>query len=628
MRKYILILAVALITAWGATPVFADVQFLYGGQFRVRAQDGNNVWDGTNTNGYYGNYAPQTNDALGKNNSYFNSIDHRMFIDQRLRLYFTFLGSPNLKVVTKFEVGDTKWGDPGDGAANVGIRAGQNGGGNIGADQVAVEVKNAYMEFNIPNTPSTGLIGIQTITLMDSWIIDDDFSSAVLLTKLDPFRVAVGYIGGQYGAERRLGTGTNTLPSSTTNGLSNTYMAYTNQDLNIDDVFVSVDYSCGPFKSSFVAFYQDGHKTTSSLDRTTMGTPVTWFTGVSDTGFMPVQANVKNNSLIDLGVNLTYRVDWLLAYINFVKNLGSVSYYNPVQLTTLTSPGVSGVNKALGQVSESDYEGWMVDMGATYFCPPFTFNAGGFYTTGPHFSDTVGNNGNGTGINTTSATNPVPTVGGLPFRGTTDTNVTWFTGPVGTSKYSSEILGGGVLMDDNWVQRGFANGLSAAKMSFSTSASSLSTVYWETFQYPTNVWTVTTGASWQICPGTKLSASYWYWGTSNPVPVSFDTSSFKAAGVVPATGFVGNPGNLKYNMSSSIGNEFDLYLDQQVVDNLTLTLVAAYLLADDAFCPLPVPSTSTLYAFGSGSTQINPSLYTSPQASNAYKFGARLQWNF
>jgi predicted component of type VI protein secretion system len=81
-------------------------------------------------------------------------------------------------------------------------------------------------------------------------------------------------------------------------------------------------------------------------------------------------------------------------------------------------------------------------------------------------------------------------------------------------------------------------------------------------------------------------------------------------------------------MSSSIGNEFDLYLDQQVVDNLTLTLVAAYLLADDAFCPLPVPSTSTLYAFGSGSTQINPSLYTSPQASNAYKFGARLQWNF
>ena len=631
MRKYILMFAATLLAVSIAIPALADVQFLYGGQFRFRASGSDNVFDGTDHNGYYGNYTPQTYDALGKPNGYFNSNDNRFYLDQRLRLYFTFLGSKNLKVVTKFEIGDTKWGDPGDGAAQLGVRAGQNGGGDIGADECAIEVKNVYLEFNVPNTPSTALIGIQTITLMDSWIIDDDFSAAVLLTKLDPFRVAVGYIGGQYGAERSLGTGTNVVPSSDNAGLSKTYMAYTNQDLNVNDFFLSLDYNCAPWKASLVTFYQNGHKTNNSIDRTTLGTPVSNFTGVTDSGFMPVQNNIKSNDLIDLGLNLTYKADWLLGYVNFVKNFGQVDYNLPVQLTTLTSPGVNSgsTNSALGTASHSNYEGWMIDTGVTYFHPPFTFNMGGFYTTGPNFSSTAGANGNGTGTNTTSATNVLSTTGGLPFRGTTDSNVTWFTGPVGTSKYSSEILGGGVLQDDQWVQRGFANGLSAAKTNF-TGYSDLSTIYWESYQYPTNVFTLTAGGSWQICPGTRLSGSYWYWGTSNPVPVAFKQSSFNAAAVTPANGFVGNPQNLQYQMSDSIGNELNLYLDQQIVDNLTLTFVAAYLFANDAFCPLPVPTNSTAggTAFGNGVNQVNPALYTSPQVSNAFKLGARLLWNF
>jgi hypothetical protein len=606
MKKYLLIVAVALLTAFIAAPALADVQFLYGGQFRARYNAGDNVWDGTDHNGYYGNYTAQTYDALGKPNSYYNSNDNRNYIDQRLRLYFTFIGSPNLKVVTKFEIGDTKWGDPGDGAGQTGVRAGQNGGGDIGADEVAIEVKNVYMEFNIPNTPSTALIGIQTITLLDSWIIDDDFSAGVVLTKLDPFRIAVGYIGGQYGAERRLGSGTSTIPGSNNAGLSQTYMAYTNQDLNVDDVFMSVDYSCAPWKASIIGFYQDGHKT-----------------------------NIRSNDLYDLGLNLTYKVDWLLGYINFVHNFGSVVYNNPVQLSTLSNPAAPATH--YGTAISSDYDGWMIDAGITYFRPPWTFNVGGFYTTGPNFSSTVGNNGTGVSplYATSTGTAAAPymgTIGGLPFKGTTDSNVTWFTGPVGTSKYSSEILGGGVLGDDQWVQRGFANGLSANKLNF-TGYGALSTIYWETYQYPTNVWTITTGASWQIRPGTKLSASYWYWGTSNPVPVAFDSSSFAAAGVNPATGAVTHPNLLKYNMSSSIGNELDFYVDQQVVDNLTLTLVAAWLVADDAFCPLPVPQyTGTAAAlvgpFGPGVNQVNPALYTTPAVSNAFKLGARLQWNF
>jgi hypothetical protein len=80
-------------------------------------------------------------------------------------------------------------------------------------------------------------------------------------------------------------------------------------------------------------------------------------------------------------------------------------------------------------------------------------------------------------------------------------------------------------------------------------------------------------------------------------------------------------------MSSSIGHELDLYLDREIVNGLTLTLVGAYLIADDAFCPLPVPfATSTGNA--NLSTMRNTAMYYSPQADDAWELGARLQWNF
>ena len=89
-------------------------------------------------------------------------------------------------------------------------------------------------------------------------------------------------------------------------------------------------------------------------------------------------------------------------------------------------------------------------------------------------------------------------------------------------------------------------------------------------------------------------------------------------------------------MSSTIGNEFDFYIDQKVVDNLTLTLVGAYLFADDAFCPLPVPYLERkpatrlkhYYIFGTTFTTINAAKYLSPAATDSWKLGSRLQWNF
>ena len=110
MKKYLLIFAVALVALSVAMPAFADVEFLYGGQFRWRINSSDGNMSGTEEGGYYGNFQPQTITSVGKPNGYWNANDNRFYIDQRLRLYFTFQGSPNLKVVTKFEMGDTNLG--------------------------------------------------------------------------------------------------------------------------------------------------------------------------------------------------------------------------------------------------------------------------------------------------------------------------------------------------------------------------------------------------------------------------------------------------------------------------------------------------------------------------------------
>ncbi|MHC1725308.1 MAG: hypothetical protein AB9866_04720, partial [Syntrophobacteraceae bacterium] len=570
MKKHLMIFAVVLLAIAVATPSFAAVEFKYGGQFRARFSTEDNVRDGTDTDGFYNNFGQLFGPTADQRR--YNSDDNRRFIDQRVRLYFTFLASKNLKLVTRFEMGDIVWG-------RTSSSIGRGQGGGVGADGVNVELKSAYIEFNIPNTPTTAIVGIQPLALLDSWIVDEEFSAAVLVTKLDPFRVTLGYVAGQYGADDLI-NGNGTANSH------NSDMPFTSQDLNVDDLFLTVDYAEGPFKASGIFFWQDAHRSTVSMDPSTLSVATGGFTG-RGSGFFPnntiINAGgvrvvngpslVDSNNLFDLGFNFTYKVDWLLAYVNFVKNLGSVDFKVPL------------FNTNTGTLKDSvDYTGFMVDAGVSYFCGPYTFNIGGFYTTGPDFSSVVANNG--TGVDAT-----------VPFRGTNSTDVDWFTYPLGTSKYFSEIIGGGILGDDMYAIRGYSRGVSAANVGQN---SGLDTVYWRGYGMPTNLWTITAGAAWQVAENTKISGSYWYFGTANSVPVSYNLNS----------------GGTRYNMSSSIGHELDFYLDQKIVDGLTLTLVGAYLIADDAFAPIPMGA------------NVNDIRFYQSHADDAFELGARLQWNF
>lgn len=297
MRKYVIgfiaILAVVALVA----PSFA-VEFKYGGMYRWRIQAKDNMLD--------------AND---------DKDDTANWIDQRIRMFFDFIGSENLKLVTKWEA-DTMWGFE----RTYSGMAGRHGGGDIGADAVNLEMKNVYIDFAIPNTPVRTQLGVQGFSLLKGWIFEDDASAAIFNFALNPVKVRVGYI------------------------------AALNQDVindfnDMDDFFLEVSYAEGPLSLAGVLFYQYGHDND-------FGYPnyISYAGGQSISG-TPV-VNKKDNQLVDLGFSLNYKMDWLAAYLNFVKNFGSYD--------------IVGTNDS------EDYKGWLIEGNISYFMAPFTFNLGGF----------------------------------------------------------------------------------------------------------------------------------------------------------------------------------------------------------------------------------------------------------
>ena len=89
---------------------------------------------------------------------------------QRLRLQLDAVASESLSGTVYFEIGDTTWGQ------NV-------SGGALGADQKIVELKNAYIDWMVPNTDLKFRMGIQGIQLPNvaggSAILDDDVAGIV-----------------------------------------------------------------------------------------------------------------------------------------------------------------------------------------------------------------------------------------------------------------------------------------------------------------------------------------------------------------------------------------------------------------------------------------------------------------
>ena len=167
--KRLLICLVVLIAA------FALVMPTYAAEMKV-----NGIW---NTKAY----------AVDNYDGYDNTDDSYQYVTQRMRMYFNFIASENLKLVYKNEI-DFQWGDSA-------FAVNRNDGGGRGGDTVNLETKNIYLQFMVPDTPVKATIGLQGITLHKGWFASDDFSAARFDMNFDPISITA-YWAGLAGLER------------------------------------------------------------------------------------------------------------------------------------------------------------------------------------------------------------------------------------------------------------------------------------------------------------------------------------------------------------------------------------------------------------------------------------------
>lgn len=157
--KRFTILAIMALFLLGTVATASAVDMKASGSWRVSG----NWWKNQN------NF---DNDVTGDN---FNVM-------QRARTYFEFIANEDLKGVLKTEIGDFAWG---------------NGAGEVSGDVVGIEVKNAYLDFNIPNTEVNIKAGLQGLTLPGfvggSPLFDDDVTGIVFNA---PINDMVGITGG------------------------------------------------------------------------------------------------------------------------------------------------------------------------------------------------------------------------------------------------------------------------------------------------------------------------------------------------------------------------------------------------------------------------------------------------
>ncbi|MBC7356292.1 MAG: outer membrane homotrimeric porin [Desulfomicrobiaceae bacterium] len=115
-------------------------------------------------------------------------------INQRVRMYFDYVASQNLKGVVGFEI-DTDWG------FDAGFGTDQSNRGSSTSTTGAVEVKHAYIDFTYPDTTVNIKAGLQPVALpgvFGSPIFDDDAPAFVVSAPInDMFALTAGFMRDQ-----------------------------------------------------------------------------------------------------------------------------------------------------------------------------------------------------------------------------------------------------------------------------------------------------------------------------------------------------------------------------------------------------------------------------------------------
>jgi len=200
MKKALLIALVLGLVVAIAAPALA-VNLMIKGQFAIKGEYYNNIQKDTavgvdeylfygGRGGYiypgppatplpyvnYGAGPPLPTDA--------DWNEENAWIQMRTIMALVAVVSKDLYGALVFEIDSNRWGDNGTGSGNA---------GKWGTDQVAVEVKNAYINFKVPQVPVTVKAGIQGYGVRSHLCLLKDAAglSAVIEFKTDPVTVAI-----------------------------------------------------------------------------------------------------------------------------------------------------------------------------------------------------------------------------------------------------------------------------------------------------------------------------------------------------------------------------------------------------------------------------------------------------
>jgi hypothetical protein len=109
--------------------------------------------------------------------------DENAYVQMRGHLQLTARASEDLYGVFHFEMDSTTWGEAG---------AGRNSMGAWGTDQVAVEVKNVFIDFRVsPNLPVWLRVGIQPYVVRPGWFLYRDGAGISGRVMIDPIKLMI-----------------------------------------------------------------------------------------------------------------------------------------------------------------------------------------------------------------------------------------------------------------------------------------------------------------------------------------------------------------------------------------------------------------------------------------------------
>jgi hypothetical protein len=349
--KKLLIVLVALVAVFALVLPATAADLKFGGMFWTKWYSTSNIRDGNDN----------------ENDSVTN------FWYTRMRMYFTAIASENLRAVSKVEV-DANWGDGRIG--KVSIDGGSDGradgdaflsdGNKNASANSGFEIKNAYIDFTIPDTALNFKVGLMGAKLGKSGIaFNDDTPGAMVSYSFAPFKMAFLYSKLNDNATFP-GTGVTAMTGNATSDDWNLFaLDFTYQQ---EAIRASLDFAwahTGDYKRSVadptcglgipLSDLDDGLPDESICDL--LGDP-----SLIDVDADPVDCLLcdpttleSSNASVDhfnLAGDFDYTGDMFSVYFTGAINFGKIEN-NVVNATTL-------------QLEDSDFKGWMVTAGGNY----------------------------------------------------------------------------------------------------------------------------------------------------------------------------------------------------------------------------------------------------------------------